>query len=279
MIIVKINNKEYGLPENAGEILARQYVDFMKQHAKVNLEEEDIYTLTVELAKCLCAYWGIELEDLAEVQVNNETTESYISTLKQIVEHESISGMVAQITKVVLEYQSKTDFQTLSFNYRNHLWVVPHFKANEFTGKVIRPGVKFGTFLNISEAKRVASQFIGQKDKNGNDLDPKGNASISELLYIVANLAENSEVDPYLKSIDERIEYFKDIDMQTALDLLFFLINIEMNSSENQDLLTSLIPQALSRKTSTKVTHWQKLKQTLKKYGSELVGMFTSKTQ
>ena len=47
----------------------------------------------------------------------------------------------------------------------------------------------------------------GQKIKT-NDLDPKGNASISNCFYTVANPQKIVKLDPYLKSIDERIEYF-----------------------------------------------------------------------
>jgi hypothetical protein len=267
MLLVNINKKEYKIAEAPAEMLARQYVNFTKAHSKIVLSDDDLYTNTVELAKCLCEYLDLELEDLAEFEANNETTESYLKGVKEIEDYSSIAGLVAHIANVIMNYKAKTDFEVLSFNYRGYVWSVPHFKASEFTGKIIRPNMKFGDVVRISEAKRVASTLIGKLGKDGKDLDPNGNAQISELLYIVSYLAENKEVDPYLTDINQRIEYFKDIDMQTALDLLFFLINIGMNSKEMQDSISSLIHQQSHQKTNTKVTLWQKLKQTLKRFG------------
>ena len=260
MQVLKINGIERLYPNTTKEIKLSQFVDFTKALAKVTIGE-DMYENTVQLATCLAAFWGITLDDLAEVRANIETTEDFITGEREIKEWASIAGLVAGISRIIEKYVPEP---LTEYEYKGRIWKVPHFKVSEFAKDYLRPEMAFGALMKLNEAKRVAFKTVGQKDKNGNDLDPEGNAQYTEFLYIVSYLSTNDEVDPFVTEVKDRIEYFKDIDMKIALDLYFFLISIQIQSFATRNFTTSSTRLDFLGKVLKRMTQFLKLKKNLK---------------
>lgn len=241
MFLIRINNQDLKYPQQPKDIKVSQFIDFMKSLGQC-IYSEDMYANTINLANCLAEFWRISLDQLGEVESDNVDTKNYYLGLEEVKEFNSIAGLVSGISKVIERYVPSKQGDSLDFNYRDRTWTIPKFKASDFSDEFLRPVMKFGAVMRINEAKRLASLVV-RKDKDGKDLDPNGSAQYTELLFIVASLAENKEFDPYLSNINERIEYFKDIDMQSALDVCFFLTNIQILSQGTKDLTSFLIHQ------------------------------------
>lgn len=221
MYLIKVNGKEFKLPQNASEMTARQYVMFMKQYEKCEFTD-DVYHNTVELAKCLAKFWDIDINDFADFDVNPENTESFISG-EEITQFNDIAGISNIIRNIIYRHVPEFSLDGHEFTYKGAKWNIPVFKISKFKEDYIRPNIKFGPVRKLMEAKRVASEFIN-RSKSDKDKDPDGSYQFSEFQYTVAYLATNNTLDKEM-SFNEKLNYFKDIDAATAINLCFFLIN------------------------------------------------------
>jgi hypothetical protein len=234
MYLIKINGKDLRYPETASDIKVMQYIDFIKEHSKFN-NEMSIYETTLQLGQCLSAFFGIDILEFKDIDSGIDDLNKYIKGSDEIIKLNSIVGYVSGIAKIITDYVPATQTESLNFTYKGKEWNIPQFKVSEFSDEFLRPQLKYGTVIKIVESKRVASKIVG-KDEKGNDKDPTGSNQLTELLYVVSYLATNDEIDPTIRDINERIQYFKDIDMKSALDIFFFLTSTSIAYQKIHDL-------------------------------------------
>lgn len=135
-----------------------------------------------------------------------------------------LNYLVNKINNLINDY---TPVEIKEFYYKGKKFDIPHYKASDYVDIYLRPTIQWNSFIDLLEAKRLIEQNCG-KDKDGNDKDPDGSYSFSELLHTIAHISSNEDIDKM--EIDEKILYFKDIDVKTCLDVAFFLSGIVMKS-------------------------------------------------
>lgn len=239
MIQLKINGKTRLFPQGPEEITVRQFIMFTKAMESLEVTD-DLYKNTVALAGCLAKFWDIPLDELGDLEVSDSGDE-YDETLNQVDQFQSVGGLVQSLSNIIKSYTPQVYTNEMTFTYRGHIWTVPHAMVSKFTEQYLRPVLKFKDVVRLVEAQRIAEGFIGKKDKAGNDKDPEGSYQFTELKFVVASLATNPALDQDM-TFDEKIIYFDEIDMKTAVDLAFFLTGSFLELLPIQDISTFSTP-------------------------------------
>lgn len=239
MKIYNIGGTRREIAEHPHEMQVRQFINFTKQIEKMVITE-DVYSNALEMAKCLAEYWECNVKDLAAMEINVDEVDEFLQTVDDLKSFSGMVGLFKQIHSVITDYTPEINTEVLSFTYRGTKWDIPAFKVSPFNNKYIRPKLKFEQIIEVAEANRISEQYIGKKGEKGEDLDPDGSYRYTLFRFTLAKLATNEEMDEIM-TVDEKIEYFADIDMKTAIDVVFFLMDILTPLQMTQDFNISLI--------------------------------------
>jgi len=158
---------------------------------------------------------------------------------------------VINMYEATLRYELKDNF---NFSYKGKNWQIPYIHKSAYNGEVIYDKLTTGQSIEILEIKRKAAGLRAtmeeeQKDKT-DDYDPYGNIEYTEILSTIALLVREVDSEGNLEQIPldsnemsqflrGRTVFFSQLDMQTGLDIAFFLMSTMLNLKNLQKTFTS----------------------------------------
>ena len=116
-------------------------------------------------------------------------------------------------------------------------WILPHTIKQAYTGKQIYSKLNTAQAVELLEVKRKVNLERTALDESGSDYDPNGDLDLKETLYAIALLIRKKLPDGTIETmplepselslwLEHRAHHFEEIDMCTACDIGFFLLNI-----------------------------------------------------
>lgn len=138
--------------------------------------------------------------------------------------YNSINGFLSKYKPKI-----RTD-QNYVFQYKEKTYYLPYLIKTLYTGANVTTKVNTSQLVEVLEIKRyLGTEFKSREGKEDQSLmDARFNAYLE--IFAVLVLEEGVDYpssDAELSDrIDERKEYFKDIDMKTVNDVVFFLMSI-----------------------------------------------------
>lgn len=208
MLKIEIQGKILEIPTSCKQIKLSSYIEFDMYHRKFveafnNGLHELAYKNAVDALKAVIV--GFD-EDLAKDLLFGEYSEKS--------RKDTIAGMLYLVYSTILSIEVTVPTEDgYFFDYKDKRYYVPMFK--DYDGN-INPKLKYGQYIEALETMRVCSE---KSD------DP--NVLFSQYLRILSASVSCVEKDcsaiELRKCVDQNAKHFSDIDMQTGLDVYFFL--------------------------------------------------------
>lgn len=207
------------LPETSKEVMFRQFVNMTM--AMSEIPNDDKHSLTPEqyiriLVNVLGEFFEKPREVFNELDISGMNPD-------QAIEMESDLVLMINYLIGVSSYEPKLrDKDSYRFDYQGETFEIPYYRASAYVkGLTNRPDIKVGEITEVLEMNRIKAELVAQ-DKTGSEW-------FTLVIHKVATLArkpgEELPEDPAeLRTLlAERTHFFQDIDLETALDMAFFL--------------------------------------------------------
>lgn len=234
---------EIEFPEAALEWKLRHYIDFLKELDRYNefLSSEksrELNSLDYKMqnviwkSQCVVAFLGITMEDLFGIS---------ISPLDDIQFEDSASigihKLFTEILNFVNEIKPREIVKSPSeeryvFTYRGRKFYFDPLVVSGVAGKE-NYDLKLGHYIEILDRKRKLYDTVkddGTKDdKPKADIDPTGSKLFTKYLTTIAVLSSCEDTikptspEAFERYVRDTIPFLQDIDIQTAIDIDFFL--------------------------------------------------------
>lgn len=232
-------------PERPDEVRLEQYIDFQAAYKKYDsflksfssdilTKKDEIQAMKLRL-DCVSAFTG---RDLSFLPIGY-TGEAFNSS------NTSIMQLFAAIWQTMSQYKQRENFENFSFEYDGKTWTIPASYRDAITNQE--------RFAQVATAQAVEALEAWRVYESVSKEDATGGYYFKTVLNIIACFAKTeSDVFPdtddgIAQFVNDRIVYFKGVDMQTALDVVNFFFFTPSPYMEINDLLTSLIRQNVSR--------------------------------
>ena len=212
MIQLKIENHILDVPTDCREIKLDSYIEFNVHH-KIFVEVYNDaggneYAASEAVKALSCIITGFDEELAMKLTVGNYKPSDKTKTINELL---------YLVNSVVTKYElPEIVGNKYTFEYKGKKWVVPFMK--DFNGRV-NPELTYGQYIEVMETMRVCNIQEVKTPEN----------EFSEYLRTLASIVREEgysrEERAYtLRTLtDDQMMYFKDIDMQTGLDVYFFL--------------------------------------------------------
>jgi hypothetical protein len=199
---------EVRVPDTMQEVRLEQYVNFLK--AMEPIQESD-QNYIPNVVKAISEFYNVDMNTLLTVRFKGKESQAM----------DSLAPLYWHTHKLISEYNpTLRKGSDLKIKYRKQSFTL--------RGMTVK-----GTFddLTVLEAYECleAKHLFQDKDEEG--LDVNGNYLYTRYLRIIATLCRKQGEDLPMNDlqrerfIGERIEFFRDIDAATAMDVDFFLSN------------------------------------------------------
>lgn len=199
---------EVRVPDTMQEVRLEQYVNFLKAMEPVRESDQNYIPNVV---KAISEFYGVDMNTLLTVRFKGEE-------VKLI---DSLTPLYWHTQKLISEYNpTLRKGGDLTIKYRKQSFTL--------RGMTLK-----GNFDDLSTLEAYecleAKRLFHEKDEEG--LDINGNYLYTQYLRIIATLCRKKGEDLPLNDlkresfITERINFFRDIDAATAMDVDFFLSN------------------------------------------------------
>lgn len=269
MVQIQIRNKEgeakvFDLPTSASEMKLRQFIDFIKYYDKwlaIVKANDNIFSKesVIGLSTLMAKFFDTDIKNVLGLEIDYEDMVNGINLLtEKNVDSVNVSSklmtLVVYIKNIIDNLKPRElTAEDHEFFYKGESYSLPYFRVNEYLKKNIRPVLTAGEVIEIHEIKRKFSDFREQQIKEAEEneianfvYDPEGNYLLEENLRILSVLAikDGEERLPAYDTetfIAERMWHFIDIDLQTWVDVSFFLTCIGQALKETRDFITSSI--------------------------------------
>lgn len=231
---------QFDIPQTAAEIRLVQYIDFLVALRKW---KEDETNDAAQMGRAVAAFLGVDIVDLAQIKFGR--VQEYDQQAMEMVD--SLYKIYMVISKVVGEYKPKIrNSEDLRVQYKGVDLVMPGHMKMAAIGIEDLGALSFLEAVETYELKRVTQEVM---EKEG---DPEGSYLYSQYLGVLALLlrkpGEALPVDDVQRAafLQQRKVFFKDITLDIALDLDFFLFTGQTRLNKQPNFCTFLTPQTLA---------------------------------
>lgn len=214
-MVFKFNDNEgceivINIPRNLRGILLSSVIEF--ESIGMSLNDLPDSELVNEIIRGICLITGNDEDELKSICMDVDQIELNIFEGNLFKIFQSISTMFTSYVPTEYNLENNT------FEYKDKTFVCPHLIKESFTGAKLYTKVSVAQAIEILKTKELLKAVEVDKDTR-----------FSCFIKIVAILLhEENEVIPESESeynilIEEKMEFFEDIDYGTAKDLYFFL--------------------------------------------------------
>jgi hypothetical protein len=248
-------------PESASEWPLYRYIDYQVNLEKLNdhltdeTKREDpffVYDTTMLKAKCVSEFLGVELVELFGLSANEVSPDKELAL-------EQLFANIHQFNINAKADENQAYGVDYVFHYKGKNFHIHALHVDQMNNEKL-DDISLGQLVNIMEMRRIL-----YKSKSGkfSEADPDGsNKYTSNLSMIAALCVEVGKTFPttpdlFEKHLQKNIEFFKDIDIQTALNIDFFLavtlvtLEIATVSDTFGTLLKTSLPRPRKRLNGT----------------------------
>lgn len=265
----------FDVPENPAEVKLNQKIDYDVAHEKfiawyadhlnkgTLLQQKNRY-----IAKALVplsAFFGTDLGKMLDLDISTLMDETGEVSTRKFTNHikrlaaQGIKPDIDSLETTVLELFALVEYackytgverteKDHTFQYKDTdsdeiiTWTIPYWITSKLTGSKRPSPVSVMQAVEIGDLKRKAAKV---KDKKGKE----GSTRYSEYLKVLAMLArKEDEDDGFIYEseteldafIDDRAAHFQGIDMKTAFDVIFFLIDTTLESWTSLQIVSFL---------------------------------------
>ena len=235
---------EIKLPESLTEVSLNTKVAFdvareelmlwlKDQSDSDTLEDNRNYYLYL-MAKAVSEFIDKPLDEVLRFDVSDVVDDSgmlYKISFEDGVDIDSVDASLSTLYQYSVDLVDSYKFEfkdtkDFTFDYSGIVWEVPHV-VKTVLGKKVFSYVSVAQAVEILQVKKMLNDI----SIKGDDLKNFRFSSFLKMLaIIVTKQGEEIPLDAvkYSTLIEERMVLFQEIDMKTAYDLIFFLINITM---------------------------------------------------
>lgn len=236
------------LPESPEQVRLNKYIDLNHGFNKIlewvveQENEGELFNLRTyyayKLAQLLSEYFEVDIMDLLNLPAEDlldDTGQLMPGVLKDHIVNmkegsrdnvPEVTGTLFSILEyldhVILKYEPKL---IGSFTYKKQEWVVPELRILS-AHNIQYPKLTVIQAIEAMEVERSAKEMSAQGDDDGSALY---SSILHRMALLCSKKGEVFEVDNFHNRVASRREYFKDITMDIALDVLFFSQHILEN--------------------------------------------------
>lgn len=226
-------------PQNAREWPIKNYIKYIVKMEQYNewLAKSDTLTLEpmnyqyqaiVHKAKAISAFFDLPANKFYEIIVKEELDDDSITDLNLL--GDTIQNFCASIQIANLDVFTNR----YTFEFQGKKYYIDPILVKGLSG-INQLDIKLGQLIEIMEKRRLVAQHKSLKVPDPNDPtkkifgDPEGSLRYSNLILNIAALSkeegeeEINDPDMFDQLVEEKRVLFKDIDIQTAMDVDFFL--------------------------------------------------------
>lgn len=243
----KIGGKsvECTLPEKTNEWTLAKYIDFMVIARRIADGDENIF---LAMSNAVQVVTGVDINNI----MLSQTGEDYTPGKN---EYEGLAAIFGYLKDSAMSRKGRmiTD-QEIRVDYGGKTFIMPQIKLVALASGIVPKGISVFEAVECLEIIRLTT------DKTKKDGDPNGDLWYSQYLKMLALLLhEEGQEFIFDQTIRERqiaqTEVFlKDIDLETALNVDFFLLTILTRSGRTTAIAGSLNRAAFSLTVAT--TKW-----------------------
>jgi hypothetical protein len=240
------------LPEIPNEVMLSQAIDFLKAMEKIegilkkDHENADPTGYVYQHILALGEFFRLPPETFDDLDLHLGADE-----LMEI--DKDVSKLISYLFNVI-QYQPKLrDQSNFRFSYRGQVFEIPYYRASAYLAKKFgRPDLKVGEYVEAVNIQNIKTALLSD-DPNGSELYTKYVVTVAILARKPGELLPEGPA-ALKRFIEDRTEFFQDIDLVTAYDIGFFLRNTLLKYRQTRHTPTSSIHQVRTfpRKKNTK---------------------------
>lgn len=210
---------EIDLPQDAGEIRLNQYIPFICHVRRLNDEKQMENTTVVQvMAEAIGEFCDVDLDEVFRAKMGDLYAEE--ETL-----YDTLRGIWGYLVKVLISFKGNLRVgQDFSFECEGEDFEIPFHQHVALISGNVMPGLNVQQSVECLEIIRLTEDSIKTKG------DPKGSLWYSQYLKMLAILTRKvggetlpSNISMRQDFYQKRAKLFSRIDLQTALDVDFFL--------------------------------------------------------
>lgn len=228
---------ECALPENTKEWTLAKYIDFMVIARRIADGDDNIF---LSMSKAVQIVTGVDINDI----MLSQTGEDYIPGKN---EYDGLAAIFGYLKESAMSRKGQmTTDENIRVQYNGKTFIMPQIKLIALASGLVPKGISVFEAVECLEIIRLTT------DKTKKDGDPNGDLWYSQYLKMLALLLHEEGAEfVFDQTIRERqiakTEVFlKDIDLETALNVDFFLLSILTASGRMTAIAGSLNQAAFS---------------------------------
>lgn len=242
----------FDFPEAPSEWPVRHLIDFYIANEKfdqwLSSDEASLddhltfkYQSLIYKSKCVSSFLGIDINEFYNVDVHSVSDDSLFTTIDTL--YKNITQFVFKIkpNEAVFDENSRYIYQYKGETYHLDPIIVAGMNGEEAFD------IKLGHYVEIMDRKRVLYNNVSKSEKkSAREIDPEGSKQYTMFLTTVAALSQKTtqerptSPEVFERYVSNQVHYLKDIDIQTAIDIDFFL-SVTLSGLKNVRSMNSFL--------------------------------------